>query len=183
MVRTAVDTAVSDVHLMAQKDGYELAFRVDGDFCPQGVVPHEFGRRLISHVKANGGIDLAESRRPTEGRMVVPLSDGTVDLRVSTVPSAHGQDMVVRLFDHTVSLMELTELGLLDEQLDLIADMINRPHGLVLVSGPSGSGKTTTLYAILRHLTNRAARSSPSRTRSSTTFRASTRRRSARGSA
>jgi general secretion pathway protein E len=75
-----------------------------------------------------------------------------IDLRISTVPTLHGQDMVVRIFDRTLNLMDLTELGLLGKQLDAVEDIIQQPHGLILVSGPSGSGKTTTLYAMLRRL-------------------------------
>ena len=84
--------------------------------------------------------------------MKITVDDRSVDLRVSAVPTIHGQDLVVRLFDRTISLMELVELGLLPKQLDYITDMIQRPHGLILVSGPTGCGKTTTLYAILRKL-------------------------------
>lgn len=152
VVDCAVRNAVSDIHVMAQKDGYELAFRLDGDMVYQGVLGAEFGRRLISHVKTMAGVDLGENRRPTEGRMKLRSEGRTIDLRVSAVPTIHGQDLVVRVFDRTISLMELTELGLRDEQLNYLNDMIQRPHGLILVSGPTGSGKTTTLYAILRRL-------------------------------
>jgi type II secretory ATPase GspE/PulE/Tfp pilus assembly ATPase PilB-like protein len=152
IVSQAVKARVSDIHVMAQKEGAELAFRLDGDMTYQGVLPNEFARRMISHVKTMANIDLGENRRPTEGRMTVAADNRSVDLRVSAVPTIHGQDLVVRLFDRTISLMELVELGLLPKQLDYITDMIQRPHGLILVSGPTGCGKTTTLYAILRKL-------------------------------
>jgi len=161
IVSRAVTERVSDIHVLAQKDGFELAFRIDGDLHRQGTLEAQFGRHLISHVKTMADIDLGETRRPTDGRMKlsVPITSGPdagstrhVDLRVSTVPSISGQDMTVRVFDHTVSLMRLSELGMLDEQLEVTYDMLSRPHGLVLVSGPSGSGKTTTLYAMLQHL-------------------------------
>jgi len=161
IVNRAVSQRVSDIHILAQKDSFELAFRLDGDLHRQGILSTAFAKHLISHVKTMADIDLGETRRPTDGRMKlsVPASSGPgnnsdrdVDLRVSTVPSIHGQDMTVRVFDHTVSLMQLDELGMLAEQLDLTYDMLSRPHGLVLVSGPSGSGKTTTLYAMLQHL-------------------------------
>ena len=165
MVNRAVEARVSDIHVLAEKDGYELSYRLDGDLRPQGLFAKDFGRRLISHVKTMADIDLGENRRPTDGRMKLEIKGapkdaactssraGThVDLRVSTVPSIYGQDLVVRVFDHTVSLMELGHLGMPPEQLDVVYDMVSRPHGLLLVSGPSGSGKTTTLYAMLQHL-------------------------------
>ncbi len=153
MVHSAVRARVSDVHVLAQKSGYELAFRLDGDLHLQGTFDFDLGRRLISHVKSVAGMDLGEHRRPTEGRLKEEIADRVVDLRISCVPTIHGLDMVVRIFDHTVSLLEIGELGMLPEQRDNILDMIDRPSGLILVSGASGSGKTTTLYAILRQMT------------------------------
>ncbi len=152
VVNTAVRHRVSDIHATVQKDGYELAFRIDGDMHQQGTFPREFGRRLLGHVKTMADIDLGVTRRPAEGRMKAPLSGRQIDLRVSVVPTIHGQDLVVRLFDSTISLMALTELGLLKDQLDHLRDMAARPSGMILVSGPSGGGKTTTLYAILREI-------------------------------
>ncbi len=153
IVAQGIRNRVSDVHVLAQRDGSDLALRLDGDLHFQGLMDPEFSRRLISHVKTLAGIDLGENRRPTEGRMKLPIEGRTIDLRVSAVPTLHGQDLVVRVFDRTVSLRELTELGMMDEQLDYLQDLIQRPHGLILVSGPTGSGKTTTLYAMLRRLT------------------------------
>jgi type II secretory ATPase GspE/PulE/Tfp pilus assembly ATPase PilB-like protein len=151
----AVENHVSDVHLTAQRDEYRLSFRMDGDLLEQGTMPHEFCRRLISHVKMLATIDLGENRRPTEGRMLMDIDDKRIEMRVSTIPTLHGQDMVVRIFDHTVSLLSLSELGLLREQYEAMRDLCSRPNGLILVSGPSGSGKTTTLYALLRHIAGR----------------------------
>jgi type II secretory ATPase GspE/PulE/Tfp pilus assembly ATPase PilB-like protein len=152
IVEHATLARVSDIHVMSQSDGVALAFRLDGDMHQQGTMPTDFARRLISHVKTVAGIDLGEQRRPTEGRMKLAVDDRHIDLRVSAIPTLHGQDLVVRIFDRTVSLMEMVDLGLLPRQMDYINDMIQRPHGLILVSGPTGSGKTTTLYSMLRQL-------------------------------
>ncbi len=155
MVNRAVQARVSDIHVLGVKNGYELAYRLDGDLRVQGSFGKDFGRRLISHVKTMADIDLGENRRPTDGRMKLEIEGSTTkaaDLRVSAVPSIHGQDLVVRVFDHTVNLMEMEHLGMLPEQLDVVYDMMSRPHGLILLSGPSGSGKTTTLYAMLQNL-------------------------------
>jgi len=151
----AVAARVSDIHGMSQVEGLELAFRLDGQLYNQGTVDHAFARRLISHVKTNAGIDLGEHRRPTEGRIETRAGDRDVDLRVSAVPTVHGQDLVVRIFDRAISLLDLADLGLHAEQLDFMQDAIARPHGLILVSGPTGCGKTTTLYAMLRRLAGR----------------------------
>jgi len=153
MVAKAVEVRASDIHVLAQQDGSTLAFRLDGDLREQGSLSADFTRRLISHVKSIAGADISEHRRPTEGRLKISAVGRLVDMRISTVPSIHGQDLVVRVFDHEVGLFGLDELGLLQEQLRLVQDIISRPHGLVLVSGPTGSGKTTSLYAMLQHLT------------------------------
>jgi len=152
MVDRAVQCHVSDIHLLCQREAYAVAFRTDGDIRDQGELSHEVGRRLIGHVKSVAGMDIAEHRRPTEGRLKLPAAGRTVDLRISIVPSIHGLDMVVRLLDAEISLLKLPELGMLDEQSDLVHDMLGRPGGLILVTGPTGSGKTTTLYAILQQL-------------------------------
>lgn len=153
----AVTNRVSDIHLLAQKENYELCFRIDGDMFCQGSVDRKFARQLISHVKAAAGMDVGESRRPIEGhiRQEIEDTDRKVDLRISTIPSIHGQDMVVRIFDRNMSLLDVEDLGLQNDQLEQIKDILVRPQGLVLVTGASGSGKTTSLYAMLRKLSGK----------------------------
>jgi len=152
IVSAAVRGKVSDIHVLAQKRGVDLVYRADGDMRVQGVFAHDFAKRLINHIKTLSKIDLAESRRPGEGRMLMNLDGKSVDLRVCVLPTIHGQDAVVRVFDRSISLMTLNDLGLLPEQLNYATDMISRPHGLILVCGATGSGKTTSLYAMLNHL-------------------------------
>ena len=152
MVTRAAQYRVSDIHLLCQREGYDVAFRIDGDIEVQGELSHEFGKRLIGHVKSVAGMDIAEHRRPTEGRLKLPAAGRTVDLRISVVPSIHGPDLVVRLLDAEISLLKLPELGMRGEQNDIVSDILDRPGGLILVTGPTGSGKTTTLYAILQQL-------------------------------
>jgi type II secretory ATPase GspE/PulE/Tfp pilus assembly ATPase PilB-like protein len=152
IVGHASKAGVSDIHLMAQQESYELAFRLDGQLHVQGKMPHEFSRRMISHVRTAAGIDIAEHRRPTEGHMRTSVEGRSTDLRISAVPTLFGLDLVVRLFDRTLTPLALTELGMMGPQLERVKEMIQRPYGLILVSGPSGCGKTTTLYAMLRRL-------------------------------
>jgi type II secretory ATPase GspE/PulE/Tfp pilus assembly ATPase PilB-like protein len=136
IVKAAALGRVSDIHVMSQAEGIELSFRLDGDMNHQGVMPTDLGRRLISHVKTAAGIDLGEHRRPTEGRMKLAIDDRNIDLRISAIPTIHGQDLVVRIFDRTVSLMEMVDLGLMGRQMDYINDMIQRPHGLITIENP-----------------------------------------------
>jgi len=153
IVSAAVRARISDIHVLAQKRGVDLVFRADGEMRLQGTLPHEFARRMINHIKTLSKIDLTEYRRPGEGRMLMTLDGKNVDLRVCVLPTIHGQDAVVRVFDRSISLMSLDDLGLLPEQLNYAEDLIKRPHGLILVCGATGSGKTTSLYAMLNRLT------------------------------
>ncbi len=152
MIKSAVQAGVSDVHLTVQREGYSLRYRLDGKLLMQGFVHHEMGKRLVGHVKSVAEMDVAEHRRPTEGRLKQDVEGRQVDLRISVIPTLHGQDLVVRIFDQQVGVMDLGDLGMLPDQLGHVQDMIERPSGLILVSGPSGAGKTTTLYAMLRKI-------------------------------
>ncbi len=155
IVECSVEAGVSDIHLLAQRDGYELLLRYDGDMLLQGKMSKVLAKPLISHVKVMAEMDVGESRRPTDGHARLEICERPVDLRISTIPSLYGQDMVVRVFDRKVSLLAMDELGMPEDQFNQLKDVIARPQGLILVGGGSGSGKTTTLYAILRELAGR----------------------------
>src|SRR5207248_10145815 len=118
-------------------------------------LPADLGRRCLSHIKALAELDIAERRRPQDGRWIHTRPSGdTLDLRVSVLPTLYGEDVTLRLLDRTTRLLNLEQLGLHRRDHQLLLSMLTSPSGLILVSGPTGSGKTTTLYACLNHINN-----------------------------
>lgn len=153
LVKAAVVNHASDIHMASQIDGLYISLRVDGVLREQGVVfPVDAAWRLINHVKVMGEMDLGERRRPQSGRSRVVVQDHSVDLRISALPTNHGQDLVIRVLDATFSLLELEQLGMRQRELNRIMGLLSSPSGLILVTGPTGAGKTTTLYAMINRL-------------------------------
>ena len=153
LVEVGVLNNASDIHLTYQSDGLHVALRIDGQLVEQGRIESlELAHRVSNHVKIVGALDLGERRRPQSGRAMAKVADRAVDLRISALPTIHGQDLVVRILDRTVSLLDVEQLGLRRRERNRMFGLTSVPSGLVLVSGPTGAGKTTTLYAILRKL-------------------------------
>ncbi len=153
LLSVAVGHHASDIHLTSQADGLHASFRIDGELVPQGrIPPGPPSNRLRNHIKVAGDLDLGEQRRPQDGRAFAEFGEQTVDLRISALPTNHGQDMVIRILDRTVSMLDIEQLGLGRRLLNRLLGLINSPNGLILVTGPTGAGKTTTLYAILNRL-------------------------------
>lgn len=148
----SVRERATDIHLTYQQDGLRVAVRLDGRLAPQGVMPAELGQRLTNHVKVLAHLDLGERRRPQDGHCSMVVDDRPIDLRVSVLPTNHGEALAVRILDREVGLLRFEQLGLTDGQLRDVRGMVESPAGLVLVTGATGAGKTTTLYALLRHL-------------------------------
>ncbi|HKN67452.1 MAG TPA: GspE/PulE family protein [Gemmatimonadaceae bacterium] len=143
----ALDARASDVHLEAYATGLRVRYRVDGVLQEAPSPPANLSAAVISRLKIMAELDIAERRLPQDGRIRLKLQDRPVDVRVSTVPTLHGESVVLRLLDKERGRISLGELGMSAETLTRFKNAIARPHGIVLATGPTGSGKTTTLYA------------------------------------
>jgi general secretion pathway protein E len=149
MLLDALKAGASDVHVESTAEGLRVRVRLDGVLRDVSVLGKAHSSGILSRVKLLAGLDIAERRVPQDGRARLTLSEREVDLRVSTLPSLHGESAVVRILDHSGQARDLAELGLPAELASRLDQLIRRPTGLILVTGPTGSGKTTTLYAAL----------------------------------
>ena len=149
LLRDAHEAGASDVHLEASRSGLAARFRVDGVLVPAPEPPTTLEQAVVSRVKLLADMDIAERRKPQDGRLRVRLEDRELDLRVSSVPTVFGESVVLRLLDRGGRPVTLDELGLGASDLGILEALARRTHGMILVTGPTGSGKTTTLYACL----------------------------------
>jgi general secretion pathway protein E len=149
----AFSQRASDIHLEQRREKGAVRFRIDGVLHTVNELPPSVMTAVISRIKTLGRMDVAEKRRPQDGRMKTRTQDDhEVELRLSTLPTAHGEKMVMRVFDPDILLKTFAQLGLANEDYTRWEHMVANPNGIALVSGPTGSGKTTTLYTSLKHL-------------------------------
>jgi general secretion pathway protein E len=148
----AVRAQASDVHLETYEDCLRVRMRVDGQLQEVLRPRRELAALIVSRIKVMARLDIAERRLPQDGRIALRLAGHEVDVRVSTLPSAHGERVVLRLLDKQAGRFDLAGLGMQPEHLRRWQEALARPHGIVLVTGPTGSGKTTSLYAALGSL-------------------------------
>lgn len=149
----AFEQRASDIHLEPRRDTGAVRFRIDGVLHTVYQVPAPVMAAMTSRIKLLGRMDVVEKRRPQDGRVKTRMADGReVELRLSTLPTAFGEKLVMRIFDPEVLQRSFADLGFAPEDLARWTRMTSQPHGIVLVTGPTGSGKTTTLYATLRQL-------------------------------
>jgi type IV pilus assembly protein PilB len=151
----AIAQKASDIHIDPRMDSPVVRIRVDGILRELIKVPEQQQDSLVSRIKILCDMDIAERRAPQDGRLLVTVGAETRDLRVSTLPTQYGEKVVIRLLDGKSSQVPFRDLGMWDEQADLLKDVLSRPQGMILVTGPTGSGKTTTLYAALNILQTR----------------------------
>ncbi|MDP6446398.1 MAG: ATPase, T2SS/T4P/T4SS family, partial [Pirellulaceae bacterium] len=152
LIRRAVELRASDLFFMTEERAVAIAVRRFGVVTPISRVSREQGRRLISHIKALAGMNIAEARRPLDGRWIWGAGEEQVELRVNCIATLFGSDLTMRLWSRETGLIPLDELGLAASDLRKVNSMLQRPSGLILVTGPTGAGKTTTLYACLETL-------------------------------
>ncbi len=155
MLQHAFDTRASDIHVEPKREVSLVRFRIDGVLHDVQTIPRLVHRAIVSRIKTLSRLDIAEKRRPQDGRVKTQRREQEIELRVSTLPVAFGEKLVMRIFDPDTFQMELPALGFYPEEMAVFNDFIRRPHGIILITGPTGSGKTTTLYSALRTITTR----------------------------
>ncbi|OLE19126.1 MAG: MSHA biogenesis protein MshE [Betaproteobacteria bacterium 13_1_20CM_3_63_8] len=148
----ATQVGASDIHIEPQEDGLRIRLRIDGELNPQTEADLRVAPALALRLKLMAGLDISEKRLPQDGRFNVLVRDKAVDVRMSTMPTAHGESVVMRLLNRESGLLGLDKLGMPAGMTERFRTIINRVSGMVLVTGPTGSGKTTTLYAALNEL-------------------------------
>jgi type II secretory ATPase GspE/PulE/Tfp pilus assembly ATPase PilB-like protein len=137
---------------LTDEDAATISMRILGQIEPTTVVSRDQGRHLINFFKTTTSMDIAERRRPQEGRWLLEQNGNRVDLRINVVPTLFGEDLAVRVLNHQIGLRPLDNLGLSRAEYGRLTGLLASPSGLLLVTGPTGTGKTTTLYACLQHL-------------------------------
>jgi len=145
----AVKERASDIHINPEEKDISVRYRIDGVLREVIRPPKRFQASIASRIKIMGGLNIAEKRLPQDGRIRIKIAGKDVDVRLSTVPTAHGERIVMRLLDKANVILDLREIGFEPWQLKIMDGLVTRAHGIVLVTGPTGSGKTTTLYAAL----------------------------------
>ena len=153
MLVEAYNMRASDIHLEPLEKRFRVRFRIDGVLHEMQNPPKKLQSAIVSGLKImTGSMSIAEKRLPQDGRIQVKMGKKSIDLRVSTMPTNHGESMVMRLLDKSSLLLGLPELGFLSDDQEIFERLITLPDGILLVTGPTGSGKTTTLYACLNYI-------------------------------
>lgn len=154
LLNYAFDQHASDIHIEPKRDTSLIRFRIDGVIHNIHVIPKPLHAPIVSRIKMLSRMDLAEKRRPQDGRIKTNFNNKDIELRVSTIPVAFGEKVVIRVFDPDILLQDLDSMGFYPRELTLYHSFLRRPNGIILVTGPTGSGKTTTLYSSLRSLSS-----------------------------
>ena len=152
VIEQAVKEKASDIHLEPFEKEFKIRYRVDGALYEMAPPPAYLANPIISRVKVMAGMNIAERRVPQDGRIVMKMGKGGVDMRVNSLPTQYGESVVMRVLDRNSVSLNLDNLNLSPKLHEYIVDTVNKPNGIFVVTGPTGSGKTTTLYAALREI-------------------------------
>lgn len=155
IITEAANENASDIHIEPGEKDVRIRYRIDGVLHEIRRSPKRVHPGLVSRLKIMGNMNIAERRVPQDGRCAVTAGDKEVDLRIASLPTVHGEKIVLRMLDRSSILISLSKLGILPEPLKLFSDSFHKPYGTVVVTGPTGSGKTTTMYAALSELNRR----------------------------
>lgn len=152
LIMQAVQLKASDIHIEPEEKYLTVRYRVDGLLRRQSPLPKDLAGAVISRFKIMAGLDISEKRLPQDGRILMRIGSKDIDFRVSTCPTVHGENVVLRILDKSGLLLGLESLGFAARELTLFQELLLSPYGIILVTGPTGSGKTTTLYSALQIL-------------------------------
>jgi general secretion pathway protein E len=154
LLAQAIKDRASDIHIEPYQNSVKVRYRIDGMLYNTLSLPRKVQSALVSRIKIMAKLNIAEKRLPQDGRIEVKIGDKGTDIRVSVIPTAFGERVVLRLLDKTGTILNLSDLGLDPQRIRIFNELIKSPYGIVLVTGPTGSGKTTTLYAALSTINN-----------------------------
>ncbi len=156
LLADAVEHGTSDIHFEPEQNFLRIRYRIDGVLRQIRSLHKTYWPAMAVRLKVMSKMNIAETRAPQDGRISATMAGRVIDFRVSSLPTTHGENIVLRILDRQKGIVPLDKLGLEEGQLDLLKRMITRPEGIILVTGPTGSGKTTTLYSILNHINSDA---------------------------
>ncbi|HEY2492041.1 MAG TPA: ATPase, T2SS/T4P/T4SS family [Paenibacillus sp.] len=152
MIQQAVQLKASDIHVDPGENNLAIRYRIDGSLRTERLIPKQMQGFIIARLKIMSQLNIAERRLPQDGRIKMEFDHKIVDIRVSSLPTIHGEKIVLRLLDLSTGVKSIDNLGFNERSMSLFKEMIERPYGILLITGPTGSGKTTTLYSALNHL-------------------------------
>ena len=152
IITRAIETRASDIHFEPFEDQFRVRYRIDGVLHDVESPPKRLQAAIVSRVKIMAKLNIAERRLPQDGRIMLRVKGKEIDFRVSTVPTIHGESIVLRILDKSSIVLDIEKLGFPLDTMDGFKELIQRPHGIILVTGPTGSGKTTTLYCALEKI-------------------------------
>ncbi|MCP4634152.1 MAG: type IV-A pilus assembly ATPase PilB [candidate division Zixibacteria bacterium] len=152
IIADAIRSGASDIHFETYEKRIRVRFRIDGELREMAPLPFKYRAAIVSRLKVMADLDISERRRPQDGRIKIKISERTIDLRVSVLPTIFGEKVVMRILDPMALMVDMTKLGFAESALEKFDKAIHLPFGIILVTGPTGSGKTTTLYSALKQI-------------------------------